>query len=366
MVRFARIHAPGALVHMISRFQEQQPFLDVDGGRDRYLDLIGRVVETVDTRVLAYALMSTHVHLVLQLGADPVGRFSRAVNSGWASWLNRRLHRIGVVFADRPQSIICDTETYALQLVRYVHNNPVRAGLVDNACLSHWTSHRAYLGLDSAPPWLAVEPVLQRFSGSAPHARQEFDAWVAEGKMTERNPEFSGVVNRSWARHVRELIGGPVEFSYPVLGPDEFILKMLKHQVDASNNLLPFRKLDLELDDARAALCEVLSLDDKVFHPRSMTRAASTARMLLAWLWCERLGGLQIEVADFLGVRPHTISTALTRARRRGLRGFERRALDESIAKLEQIVNERSAEPVPSHAGSTKEKAQSSILRRVR
>jgi len=71
--------------------------MDIKGARRCYLRFLARAVEKLDTRVLAYCLMSSHVHLVLQLGVDPLGAFTRSVHSGWAAWVNRQQNNIGAV-----------------------------------------------------------------------------------------------------------------------------------------------------------------------------------------------------------------------------------------------------------------------------
>lgn len=209
---------------MICRFHNREFLLDTEGARDRYLRGIGAALARTDTRLFAYCLMSSHVHLVLQLGTCPLGRFTRSVNTGWVNWLNKKTGRLGTAMADRPGSVFCDSETYALELVRYVHNNPVRAGVVDRADESAWSSHRAYMGIDDPPDWLEIEPVLYRLADDVEEARSSFSRFVDLGRFEPRRPEFSGEVSRELAKRIRELVKGPVEISYPVLGPDEFIL----------------------------------------------------------------------------------------------------------------------------------------------
>jgi hypothetical protein len=114
------------------------------------------------------------------------------------------------------------SDTYGMELIRYVHNNPVRAGVVARASESGWSSHRAYLGLASCPSWLATEAVFGPDEEERETIRQELAAYVDEGRNEVRRPEFSGEVPRKLARRVRKLMGGEVELSYPVLGPDVY------------------------------------------------------------------------------------------------------------------------------------------------
>jgi putative transposase len=240
MPRYARLHVTGGLFHVISRFHNREFLLDHDGARDRYLRCIEVACSRTDVRVFAYCLMSSHLHLVLQLGTTRLGAFTRAVNTSWANWLNKRYGRLGTAMAGRPNSVFCDTETYTLDLVRYVHNNPVRARVVESAEEICWSSHRAYLGLDEPPEWLEFEPVLYRLSDDIEEARGKFATFVEDGKFEPRRPEFSGEVSREMSKRIRGLVRGPVEISYPVLGPDDFILQVTTVRLKfLESNIIP-------------------------------------------------------------------------------------------------------------------------------
>ena len=98
MPRYARIHVPSGLFHIISRFQDRQFYLDLDGARAKYLELLGKALETHDCRLIAYCLMSSHVHLVAQLGNNPIGKLTKQIHSPFATWVNQQRkqeHRCG-------------------------------------------------------------------------------------------------------------------------------------------------------------------------------------------------------------------------------------------------------------------------------
>lgn len=93
-----------------------------------------------DWAPLAFALMSSHPQWALEAGEQPSSAFVKPLNSGFAGYLKRTLHRLGPVFADRHRTISCTGDT-AAALIAYIHNNPVRAGVVEDPRHSYWTSH---------------------------------------------------------------------------------------------------------------------------------------------------------------------------------------------------------------------------------
>lgn len=160
--------AIGTVHHVISRFVDRSWQLVGDVEREAYLARLGYALARTDWVLLGYALMSSHVHLVLEAGAGPLGSWTKSVHSRTARWLNARHGRLGPVFADRPYVEAVD-DSRVPYLLAYVHNNPVRARLVGSADESSWTSHRAYLGLTSARAGLSTEQGLSRsgFGGDA-------------------------------------------------------------------------------------------------------------------------------------------------------------------------------------------------------
>jgi REP element-mobilizing transposase RayT len=333
MPRYARIHVTGGLFHVISRFHDKQYFLDIGGARHKYLQLLGNAAGKHDSRIIAYCLMSTHVHLVLQLGNDPLGAFTKAIHAPFAVWVNKRRGGLGTVLADRPKSVIVHAETHGMELLRYVHNNPVRAGLVERASESVWSSHQAYLGLDECPPWLAVEAVFGEEGGDRERIRKDLDAFVDEGRGEARRPEFSGEVSRELAGRIRGLIGGPVELSSPVLGPDDFVREALKEQVVRHKGRRLSAAIDLSVEEVTSRVFEKLGMGPELARARTRRSDVARGRALVAWLWVELLGRSQVSAAQGLNLRPHSVSDMLGKLKRTGL-GAGEAALLEGVLEV--------------------------------
>jgi REP element-mobilizing transposase RayT len=316
MPRYARIHVTGGLFHVISRFHDRRFYLDLDGAREKYLELLGRAAQTHDSRVLAYSLMSSHVHLVLQLGNDPLGVFTKKIHSPFGIWVNSQCKGLGTILADRPKSVLVHSETYGMELIRYVHNNPVRAGVVDRASESSWSSHRAYLALDAVPEWLATDAVLGPEINEQEANRHEFACFVDEGKAQARRPEFSGEVSSTLGRRIRRLMGGDVELSYPVLGPDDFVLNSLRNQASSHRRKQNPQTTELDVGRIIEEVFTELEQDPSLARKRVKPAAVVRGRRLVAWLWVEIMGRPQVMVAEGLNVRPAAVAKMLSRLRR--------------------------------------------------
>lgn len=160
-MRIARLFVPDVVYHLIWRFVDRQWFFSSDEERETYLRMLAHALAETDWRCLAYALMSNHIHLAAVAGRCPLGPWAKAVNAPFAQWMNQRHGRLGPLFADRPRARATAPEKEAA-VISYIHNNPVRAGVVKWARDSTWTSHRAYVGLTTAPTWLHTSEGLAR------------------------------------------------------------------------------------------------------------------------------------------------------------------------------------------------------------
>jgi putative transposase len=204
-----RTPAPGQVHHVIIEILDREFLIADQIARDQYLRLLGRAMSESDWLCLAYAIMSNHIHLAMLAGESLAERWMRRVHPPYATWLNRRLHRRGRVFAGSPDIWVVHPDREG-PLLAYIHNNPVRAGVVAAARDSAWTSHCAYLG-ENAPPWLATSVGLAR-AGLAVDA---FDAYVA-GQIGSRQERGDQAAMRRAARKLGSLeIGTPLDADPP-------------------------------------------------------------------------------------------------------------------------------------------------------
>jgi REP element-mobilizing transposase RayT len=180
MPRKPRIHLPGGFYHVMLRGNGgQEVFLDPQDGR-LFLGILGEAAGRFGMRVHAWCLMPNHMHLLLQVGAEPLARAMQRITQRYTGIINKREQRTGHLFQGRYKAVLVDADSYLLELARYIHLNPVRAGLAKTPDAWRWSSHRAFLGLEETSI-LTTDDLLGRFAGQRGTAIERYRAFIAEG-----------------------------------------------------------------------------------------------------------------------------------------------------------------------------------------
>ncbi|MRR58400.1 MAG: transposase [Deltaproteobacteria bacterium] len=191
MARKPRIHYPSAYYHVILRGNARQDIFSDDTDRYRFYLLLQEGAERFGHRIHAFCLMTNHVHLVVQVADKPLSKIMQNLSFRYTRWVNWRQNRSGHLFQGRYKSVVVDGDEYLLELVRYTHLNPVRAGIAETASAYRWSSHAAYCGNETIP-WLTTEFVLAGFSPKLAAACKRYAAFVSEGEGEGHRPEFHG------------------------------------------------------------------------------------------------------------------------------------------------------------------------------
>ena len=210
MVRPLRIEYPGAVYHVTSRGDRREPIAKDDIDRTAFLSIAGHALERFDAHAWAYCLMGNHYHLVLRTREANLSRLMRHINGVYTQTFNRRHQLTGHLFQGRFKAILVDSDSYLLEVCRYVDLNPVRAQMVDHPDAYRWSSYRALAGLADRPDWLDVHSVHEQLAPgkSATDAAAKYAQFVSEGKGIPL-----------WDDHLRQQI---------YLGDDDFIARMQK------------------------------------------------------------------------------------------------------------------------------------------
>jgi len=189
MARKARVEVAGGLYHVITRGNNRQRIFDNPADFEKFLSLLTNQKTKRPFFLYAYCLMTNHVHLLIERQADTVGSIMHRLLTGYSQYYNRRHQRVGHLLQGRHKAILCQSDRYLIELVRYIHLNPVRAKMVAKPEEYEYSGHRAYLGL--APALIMdVDPVLRHFGVSKNQARQRYRQFVSAGMKDGHQDEF--------------------------------------------------------------------------------------------------------------------------------------------------------------------------------
>ncbi|SFQ98324.1 REP element-mobilizing transposase RayT [Desulfoscipio geothermicus DSM 3669] len=146
MGRTPRLSAPDTVYHVICRGNNRQKIFMNNRDYFKYLEFWRHYKKELNVTIYAYVLMPNHVHWLLKTGETPLPEIIHRIHSNYARWFNYRHERVGHLFQGRYKSIICKEDSYLLTLARYIHLNPVRAGLTKKVHLYPWSSYHSYSG----------------------------------------------------------------------------------------------------------------------------------------------------------------------------------------------------------------------------
>ena len=213
MARKPRIEYPRAFFHIIVRGNNREDIFRDSADYLRYLEKLVYFCGEGGTTLYAYCLMPNHVHLLCEMGKVSLSKVLQRFHTWYTGYFNRRYDRVGHVFQGRYKAILCDKDAYLMELVRYIHLNPARAGLVQRPQDYMWSSHGIYMGVDKSG---TIDPsfVLGQFSDDRAAARRSYRSFVMEGATQGRREDLYRVSdqrilgNEAFQKQVYEHQGG--------------------------------------------------------------------------------------------------------------------------------------------------------------
>ena len=189
MARPPRIEYPGALYHVLARGNQRREIFHDDADRTKYLAKLAAYKHRHGFALYAYVLMTNHVHLLVETRDMGLGKIVQGIHQSYTQYYNRRYQTVGHVFQGRYKAFVCAREAYLLELVRYIHLNPVRAKLVADPAEYRWSGHRSYLGMEAGSD-VDTQPVLAQFGEQPSEARQRYREFVRAAQGGPVRPEY--------------------------------------------------------------------------------------------------------------------------------------------------------------------------------
>lgn len=320
MPRGPRLDAPGVLHHVMARGISRQAIFHDDADRDDFVKRLAGLSTAGAFQVYAWALLPNHFHLLVRTDKRPLSRAMRSLLTGYAGTFNRRHRRSGHLFQNRYKSIVCEEAPYFLELIRYLHLNPLRAGIVRDLhelARYPYSGHSALMGT-CVYPWQATQSVLEQFAPTPRRARRAYQTFVTEGVQQGHRAEFQGgglVRSAGGWTAVQDLRRGREGYSSDerVLGSTEFI-EQLRAEIASGadrSGRAPSRALSLgQLIDR---VCQAEGVRVESISGSGRKAAQCRVREGIAYLWVEYLGHSGRQLARPLGVQPESIYRAAKR-----------------------------------------------------
>lgn len=306
MPRKPRIDAKGLLYHVIARGIERREVFRDRKDRDFFLSRLGQLLIESNTPIYAFALIPNHFHILLRREATPIPTVMRRLLTGYAVYFNKKYSRSGHLFQNRYKATICQDDPYFLELIRYIHLNPIRANLVASINeLEHYPfgSH-SYVMSKTKNNWFNKDLVLSHFGKTEKRAKQIYLEFVNDGlSMGKRDDLVGGGLRRSLG-YPEEYPKTKQAFDDRILGEGNFVEEIFV--LSQEEPKIPKTKVDQ--DTLFSLTCSRYKVSKAELLGTRKTKRVAEARANLAYRMSKELGYSGSDIAKELQVSESAVS----------------------------------------------------------
>lgn len=290
----------------MARGIERSEIFGDDQDRKFFLSRLGELLKESNTPIYAFALIPNHFHLLLRREETPISTVMRRLLTGYAIYFNKKYSRSGHLFQNRYKATICQDDPYLLELIRYIHLNPVRANLITSMKELEYYSfcgHSYVLG-KTKNDWFCQDVILSYFGKTERRAKHRYLEFVSDGlSMGKRDDLVGGGLKRS--------LGYPIEypkarqaFDDRVLGKAGFVEEILI--LSEKEPATPRERVDQ--DSLFSLVCSAYDVSRAELLGMSKKRAIAAARSKLAYMMSKELGYSGSDIARELLATESTVS----------------------------------------------------------
>jgi putative transposase len=323
MPRKTRIDAPGALHHIIVRGIDRKKIFKNDTDRVEFLKRLSAILTDTNTDCFAWAILPNHFHLLLRTGATPIASVMRRLLTGYAIYFNRSYHRSGHLFQNRYKSILCQEDIYLLELVRYIHLNPLRARLVkeyEELQAYPYCGHSAIMGKVKRT-WQNMNFVLRMFNGKLSVARMGYQLYVQDGVAIGRRQDLIGgglIRSQGGWTAVKENRRMKVyqKGDERILGDGDFVEGVLRKAEEKRERNCQLKAQGVDYDRVLDRIAHLLQISTSFVLLKGKKREIVAARSLLCYWMSSELGMSQAWLARRLEISQPAVSLAVDRGRK--------------------------------------------------
>lgn len=322
MSRPLRIEYPGAWYHVMNRGAGRRTVFPDDDLRRTFLDLLADVHKRYDVCCHAYGLMSNHYHLLMHTPGAGLARAMRHIDGVYTQRHNRACGTDGPLFRGRYKAQLIEDGDYLWTVSRYIHRNPVEAGLCDDAVRYEWSSYRYFACADiTAPSWLSVDTTLAQFQSCNAYRR------FVEGDNADADTES-------------QLLSADTQGCSPILGSDEFVKRMLE-RVDFNYEIPPTRPNSdvFRLEPLVLAICDHMGWSSAGVRT-PFDRQGRYRRALLITALRRCTPATLNEIGDAFAIHYSTVASIIRRCQRStSINRQMAEALEEVIVLVQKLKN---------------------------
>ena len=296
MPRQARIDLPGLLYHVMVRGIERKEIFPEETDKEDFLERLEKSLTNSGASVFAWSIMPNHAHILIMTGEKKLSRIMRGLLSGYATNFNIRHKRTGHLFQNRYKAVICEEDEYLLELVRYIHLNPLRAEIVmDMEQLKgyQWTGHSVLMGRRKNE-WQETEEVLERFGRKQGKAREKYEEFVNDGISLGKQRKYAGGGLIRSAGGIEEVLKNrraktPELSDERILGGGGFVESVLRGE-EKKDKLKVEMKKKLDIGTLIDKTAERYGLKGEQIKGKSRIREIVKARAVAVNIGIEYLG----------------------------------------------------------------------------
>ena len=309
MPRQPRLDTPGALHHVMGRGIDGIEIFGTRKDRVDFLDRLKDLYKKDAFKIYAWALMSNHFHLLVRTGNISLSNAMRKLLTGYVVNYNRRHKRYGHLFQNRYKSILCEDDPYLLELTRYIHLNPLRAGIVKGIKALNryqWCGHSVIMG-SVKREWQDGDTVLAYFGKRRKRAVEKYEKFIADGIKEGSRPDLvGGGLVRSlggWSQVLSlRRSGGKVFSDERILGSSEFVKDVITEVDEKAKETL---RLNLKISDLFSLskeICVGEGIEEKDLRSGIRKRNVVKTRRIFCQTTIKKMGYCGADVARFLGI----------------------------------------------------------------
>ena len=320
MPRQSRIDTPGALHHIMIRGIEGKNIFKDNKDRDDFIERLGNILSDTSTPCYAFALMSNHVHLLLRTGLVPVAQVMRRLLTGYAVKFNRRHKRYGKLFQNRYKSILCQEDPYLLELVRYIHLNPLRADLIkdyDKLGRYKYCGHSYILG-NKKNDWQDVDYVLRLFAKRQKTAIKRYLDHVRKGIEIGKRPDLTGgglIRSLGGWSEVKKMQKSDIRMKSDerILGDNDYVLEVLKEAQEKFERRYELAAQGYTLETLCEKVADILNVDPEEIYSPGKYKRRVMARSIFCYWAVRELGENATSLARKIGISQPAVSQSVER-----------------------------------------------------